>query len=286
MNLHRSIVNFILHLFEETKTFGFVGKSGTGKSHRAKMVAEKYYIDLIIDDGLLIKGDKILAGKSAKQEETSLGAVRTAIFDTAVHRTDVINAIQKENYPRILILGTSVKMIEKIAKRLHLPPPCKYIHIEDIAKTEEISIAQKVRYEEGKHIIPVPAIEITRRYPSIAYSSSKTASVSRNENNPKTYEKTVVTPVFSKNRANKLSDEEFKQIVEDCVGLYDANIKVTAFHIEKHGENYTVDISVKLPENEDIIIDEKQEIRHIVVDSLERYANIRVEKVNVILIKW
>lgn len=287
MKWYRSIVNFTLHLFEETKTFGFVGKSGTGKSHRAKMVAEKYYIDLIIDDGLLIKGDKILAGKSAKQEETPLGAVRTAIFDTAVHRTDVINAIQKENYPRILILGTSVKMIEKIAKRLRLPSPCKYIRIEDVAKNEEISIAQKVRYEEGKHIIPVPSIEITRRYPSIAYSSSRTATSTKNENTTaKSYEKTVVTPIFSKNRDNMLSEEEFRQIAEDCIALYDSTIKVTDFTLSKNNEVYDVGISVKIPENEDIIIDEKQEIRHIVIDSLERYANVKVGNVDVNIIKW
>ena len=48
------------------KVVAFVGPSGTGKSHRAIGIAHKNNCDAIIDDGLLIKGTKILAGTSAK----------------------------------------------------------------------------------------------------------------------------------------------------------------------------------------------------------------------------
>ena len=47
------------------QVYALVGESGTGKSFRAKLVAQKYRIDLIIDDGLVIKDDKIIAGYSA-----------------------------------------------------------------------------------------------------------------------------------------------------------------------------------------------------------------------------
>ena len=50
------------------KVVAFVGPSGTGKSHRAIGIAHKNNCDAIIDDGLLIKGTKILAGTSAKNE--------------------------------------------------------------------------------------------------------------------------------------------------------------------------------------------------------------------------
>ena len=278
---YRKIKSFIIHLFEETKTFALVGKSGTGKSHRAKAVAEKYYIDLIIDDGLLIKNDRILAGFSAKQEENTISAVRTAVFDTAVHRTDVINAIQEENYPRILILGTSEKMVNKIALRLRLPKPVKYIHIEDIASEDEIALAQKVRYDEGKHIIPVSAIEITRRYPNIAYRSSKSTEILASRNTVTEGEKTVVTPVFSRNKSHTYSAEDFRQIVEECIAFYDKEIKVLNFTAERVDEEYRVFKEVSLPETNDIVIDEKAEIRHIVSASLEKYANVRIESVEV-----
>lgn len=281
MPFYRKIKSFIIHLFEETKTFALVGKSGTGKSHRAKAVAEKYYIDLIIDDGLLIKNDRILAGFSAKQEENTISAVRTAVFDTAVHRTDVINAIQEENYPRILILGTSEKMVNKIALRLRLPKPVKYIHIEDIASEDEIALAQKVRYDEGKHIIPVSAIEITRRYPNIAYRSSKSTEILASRNAVTEGEKTVVTPVFSRNKSHTYSAEDFRQIVEECIAFYDKEIKVLNFTAERVDEEYRVFIEVSLPETNDIVIDEKAEIRHIVSASLEKYANVRIKSVEV-----
>lgn len=54
----------------------FVGPSGTGKSHRAIGVAHNNNCDAIIDDGLLIKGTKILAGTSAKNETNRIQAVK------------------------------------------------------------------------------------------------------------------------------------------------------------------------------------------------------------------
>ena len=35
------------------KVFALVGRSGTGKSHHSKLLAQKYHIDLIIDDDLI-----------------------------------------------------------------------------------------------------------------------------------------------------------------------------------------------------------------------------------------
>ena len=42
------------------KVYAFVGPSGTGKSHRAQMVASEKKISYIIDDGLLIDENKII----------------------------------------------------------------------------------------------------------------------------------------------------------------------------------------------------------------------------------
>ena len=58
----------------------FVGPSGTGKSHRAIGVAHNNNCDAIIDDGLLIKGTKILAGTSAKNETNRIQAVKRGNF--------------------------------------------------------------------------------------------------------------------------------------------------------------------------------------------------------------
>ena len=44
------------------KVIALVGPSGTGKSHRALLVAHEQKADAIIDDGILIKDGKLLDG--------------------------------------------------------------------------------------------------------------------------------------------------------------------------------------------------------------------------------
>lgn len=60
--------------------YALVGKSGTGKSFRAKLLAEKIGIPYIMDDGLLIHESTILAGRSAKQEKNYISAIKTALI--------------------------------------------------------------------------------------------------------------------------------------------------------------------------------------------------------------
>lgn len=48
------------------KVYSFTGKSGTGKSYQAIRVAKEKGIPALIDDGLLIYKNKIVAGRSAK----------------------------------------------------------------------------------------------------------------------------------------------------------------------------------------------------------------------------
>ena len=54
-------------MFENINVYAFVGPSGTGKSYRAQMVAGEKKVHFIIDDGLLINDNRVIAGKSAKK---------------------------------------------------------------------------------------------------------------------------------------------------------------------------------------------------------------------------
>ena len=138
----RSVLNDFLWFFKRIQVFALVGESGSGKSFRAKLVAQKYGIELIIDDGLLIRNNHILAGNSAKKEKSFLAAVKVALFDDKSHRDTVAKSLQEERFKKILIIGTSIKMVNKIAARLQLPLPSKIIKIEDIATKEEIEIGR------------------------------------------------------------------------------------------------------------------------------------------------
>ena len=104
----------IVNFFKGITVYALVGESGTGKSFRAKLLAQKYGLEAIIDDGLLIKEDKILAGHSAKREKTFLAAVRVALFDDKSHRDDIAKVLQKTGIKKLLILGTSEKMVQKL----------------------------------------------------------------------------------------------------------------------------------------------------------------------------
>ena len=56
---------------EKIRVYAFVGPSGTGKSYRAQMIASERGISFIIDDGLLIKENEVIAGESAKKAATA-----------------------------------------------------------------------------------------------------------------------------------------------------------------------------------------------------------------------
>lgn len=84
------------------KVVGFVGPSGTGKSHRALWVARSRGIEYIIDDGILIKGNRIVAGVSAKKESTRIGSIKRALFVYDDHVQEVKKAIDLHK-PRLYL---------------------------------------------------------------------------------------------------------------------------------------------------------------------------------------
>lgn len=179
------------------EVYGLVGSTGTGKSHRAMIVAYENGIDTVIDDGLLIKDGCKLAGKSAKREATALQAVKRAVFLDSAHASEVRDAIEKENPQRILVLGTSLRMVERITDALSLPRPKHIIKIEDIATQREIQLAQELRETHGMHVIPVPAIEVKKDFPGYLVDPLKYFFNKKNESRRKIGEKSIIRPKFS-----------------------------------------------------------------------------------------
>ncbi len=275
---------FILWLFKGIKVFALVGKSGTGKSFRAKLIAEKYGIDLIIDDGLLIKENSIIAGKSAKKESAFLGAIKTALFDEAEHRNEVIQALQSTSFKRILILGTSEKMVRKITRRLKLPHISKLIHIEDIATEEEINMAIKSRHMEGKHIIPVPTVEIQRDYSHIIYDSVK-VFVKRKifrigKGKEKYYEKTVVQPDFSQKKGKvTISETALTQMIIHCADEFDHTIKIKKVKVKNDLTGYRIKLYIQVPYRTQLS-GKIHSFQQYVINNIERYAGVIINEVN------
>ena len=270
--------------FKGIKVFALVGKSGTGKSFRAKLIAEKYGIEVIIDDGLIIKDNSIIAGKSAKKETAFLGAIKTALFDEASHRDEVRRVLQTTDFKRILILGTSEKMVKKITKRLKLPHISKMIHIEDIATEEEISSAVKSRHMEGKHIIPVPTIEIQRDYSHIIYDSVK-VFVKRKifklgKGREKFYEKTVVQPEFSQKKGRvTISETALTQMIIHCADEFDQTIKIKKVKVKNDLEGYRIKLYIQVPYRTQLS-GKIHNFQQYVINNIERYAGVIIKEVN------
>ena len=185
----------------------FVGSSGTGKSHRALVVAHENQIECIIDDGILIHDNKIVAGFSAKKESSRLKAVRRAIFQDEVQVKSVREQLDKINPNKLMIIGTSDNMVKKITKALGLQDPDRYIRIEDIATPKEIEKAQHARLKEGKHIIPVPMMELKPHFRGYLIDPIKTMWRRRTlkkqdqstlgQIGSEGFERSVVRPAFS-----------------------------------------------------------------------------------------
>lgn len=280
-----NIFEDIASTFKPCAVFALVGESGTGKSFRAKLIAEKYGIDAIIDDGLLIQNDKILAGHSAKREKTYMGAVRVALFDDKEHRDEVAKAWKKARIKKLLILGTSEKMVMKIATRLQLPQPQKIIHIEEIASREEIEKAIKSRQVEGKHVIPVPSIEIKRNYSQIFSNSIKVFFQRKNifnKNDGKLFEKSIVQPEFSKKGRIEISKAALTQMVMHCVSECEPAVRVNKMTIKTNPRGYKIIITIDVPFGTQLT-GKIHKLQKYIIDKIESYTGILIEEVSIVI---
>ena len=189
-----------------------VGPSGTGKSHRATGIAHQLEAQAIIDDGLLIQGNRILAGSSAKRQPTRIGAIKSALFLEEDKVNEIKKAISDLAPAKILILGTSKEMAEKIASRLGLPTPSKYLSIEDVASEKEIRKAKYIRSQFSKHVIPAPTLEVKKSFPGTLCRSI--ASVLRKKAFPVKdwLEQSIIRPTFTFHGKLSISNHALESI--------------------------------------------------------------------------
>ncbi|MZP28326.1 Asp23/Gls24 family envelope stress response protein [Heliobacterium undosum] len=177
--------------------YALVGPSGTGKSHRAIRLAAELHCQVIIDDGLIIEENRILAGTTAKRSSTRMGAIKTALFQEQEHRDEAVQALSRCAPKGILILGTSEGMVEKIAARLELPAIEKIVYIHDIASSNEIRKARYNRAHHGRHVVPAPALEVTRNWTDALINPVKVFFQKKGSERKTWAEQSVVRPTFT-----------------------------------------------------------------------------------------
>ncbi len=232
---------------KDIEVFAFVGKSGTGKSHRAHIVAKKFNIDYIIDDGILIHKNKIIEGKSAKTEATKIASVKVAIFLNEDRRKAMSQCIKNEKINRLLILGTSDDMVTKIAKNLDLPEISHIAYIQEFATEEEMKLAQKMRIEQGKHVVPVPTFAVKEQFSGYFMDPLKIFSRKKDIENEVITERTVIRPTYSYLGNYTIADTVIMNIIENVGSEIDGVFKVSRVRVDKYidGINLEVDITVE-----------------------------------------
>ena len=230
----------------KTRVYAFVGPSGTGKSYRAQMVANEKNIKYIIDDGLLIKENQIIAGTSAKKAQTKIETVKQAIFLNEDRKIEMCNAIKKFKPESILILGTSDGMVQKIAHNLNLPQIEEIIYITDVATKQEMETARRIRQTEGKHVIPVPTFEIKKDFSGYLLDPLQIFKTKGKGQKPYIAEKSIIRPTFSYLGNFTISDSVFKEIVEYLASKMPEIHKVLRTRINNtpEGPNIYMEVSV------------------------------------------
>jgi adenylate kinase family enzyme len=227
--------------------YTLVGKSGTGKSYHAMSLCKKLGVEAIIDDGLFIYKNSVVAGVSAKRAETKIGAIKMAMFLDDDLRDQVADAIKKENPSSILILGTSVGMVDKIIERLGLPSlpedSDRRIKIEDITTENERKTARHQRMNLGKHIIPAPTMQLKRSFAGYFLDPLR---FFRDKEQGAAAERTVVRPTYSYLGEFFISEKVIDDIV-NCIATMTPGIArvINIFQIPKP-DAYKLKIAIKI----------------------------------------
>lgn len=227
--------------------YALVGPSGSGKSHRASLVAVDKGVATIIDDGLLIHHGRIVAGHSAKRELTRVAAVKRAIFDDPSHALEVQEGLAALSPECLLILGTSENMVKRILAELRLEKiPVQWIRIEEISTREERRVAQLVRQSEGKHVIPAPTMEVQKSFSG--YLVDPLWFIFRKKGGQVEVEKSIVRPTYSSLGRFYISDTVLSALVVHAARKTSEIARVSRVMVQSSPDGVSIQLEVALSE--------------------------------------
>ena len=269
------------YIESKIKVYAFVGPSGTGKSYRAQMVASEYNIRYIIDDGLLIKDNEVIAGVSAKKAPTKIETVKGALFLNQEKAEEIKKAFRKYKPESLLILGTSDGMIEKIRTNLELPELEKTIYITDVATEQEMEEAKRMRMGEGKHVIPVPTFEIKKDFSGYILDPLQIFKSKGKDAKPYISEKSIIRPTFSYLGNYTISDGVLKDIIAHLAASVDAIYKINRTRIEKTQTGVKIYIEIILVYGFNIV-SSLQSFKKKCIKEIENLTAMNVDEVQIL----
>jgi hypothetical protein len=136
-------------------------------------------------------------------------------------------------------------MVHKIARALKLPAISQIINIEDIASKADIEKAQFYRLKQGKHIIPVPTIELKPHFSGFLIDPVQSFFKRSSNKRRRLGEKSIVRPVFSYYGKLSIDDHAVAAIVRKVVleGEISEVSKVNVSHLYKGDEDMGLKVS-------------------------------------------
>ena len=268
-------------MLEKIKVYAFVGPSGTGKSYRAQMVAAENDIHFIIDDGLLVNDNEVIAENSAKKAATKIETVKKALFNDKNQAKEIQQALKKHKAKSILLLGTSDGMVEKIAQNLQLPQISKTIYITDVATEEEMETARRIRVTEGKHVIPVPTFEIKKDFSGYLLDPLQIFKSRGNGEKPYISEKSIIRPTFSYMGKFTISDLVFKQLAEYLANKLDEVKRVLKTRVRNSDEGAIIYMEVEVVYGYNVV-EALKDFKQKATREIENWTSMNVAEMEVV----
>lgn len=259
------------------KVYALVGKSGTGKSTSVLHYCHENNISAIIDDGILILNGRKIAGTSAKYENNYIKAVKRATFFYEDHRKEVIGIIGMTAIDKILIVGTSIKMVNLIAEKLMLGKIHKYIDVSEIRTNKEINLARYMRNTQGKHVIPIPYKQVeSNKLKKIFQKGKRLFSIHKKYIG----EETIIQPHFT-NGTITIDENVYRDIITfTCMKIKNVrNAKILQCDLTTF-QNVTIEVELNCSLEQNIV-GLLEEIQQKINESLLTYFEIEMSAIHI-----
>ncbi len=263
------------------KIISFTGKSGTGKSYQANRICMENNIEGIIDDGLFIYKGQVVAGSSAKKCESKAAAMRTALFNLPENCNAVKSALKEYNPEKLMIIGTSDKMVDWIASALGLPPIDERLYIEDFTTEEERETAKYHRLVQGEHVIPAPMGQLKRDFAGYTMNPLKFV-LNLVQELTSSSESTIVRPKYSYIGNFKIEPRAIRDITYIVADEYADSLM--CLKVMQHGGagNLSLTLKLQVVQNRESIL-RLEEFQQRLSSEIESMTSFTTSAVNIII---
>jgi uncharacterized alkaline shock family protein YloU len=162
-----------------------------------------------------------------------------------------------------------------------LPGVNKTFYIEDISSEKEIQLARNSRSKEGTHIIPLPGIEVQRKFP-INLVDSLEIFYRKRYGKRKIGERTVVRPPFSYFGKLFISENAILDIIFFCIKDFKEVIRLGKTKIDINEDGILVQMNLILSYGKNIPTIVKN-IQEKLKKELDYITGINIIKIDVLV---